>query len=194
MGELHRDELARRRERLMALPFRTPGSRLLAEAWLDFAGGNLAPARGDVDPARLAGILPNIVILEYLDGGRIDFRLAGTDFFTTFDREITGESYLDLFPEDERPATRERLFSLVRRPCGLLALLGSRNPEASPDRLESFGLPLRNRQGETTLTIHHADYPDRIEDIARISMRQLQALEAAWVDIGHGVPDAAPPL
>lgn len=194
VGELDNNQVNARRERLMALPFRTSGARVLAEAWLDFAGDRLAPARTDIDPARLVEVLPNIVILEYRPPSEILFRLAGTDFFTTFDREVTGESYLDVIETDQRDATRRRLYSLVEYPCGLIAILGRRADDEDRMKLESFGLPVRNSEGRIAFTLHHADYLETVEDIRRISMNELRALQAQWVDIGRGAPGHPPPL
>lgn len=179
---------------MLSLPFRTAGSRILADAWLDFAGDRVTPARRDIDPSRLVEVLPNIVILQYAEPDTIRFRLAGTDFFTTFDREVTGQSYLDVIPPDQREATRRRLFTTVRHPCGLLAVLGKAGSERDRDRLESFGLPLRNDAGDIEFTIHHADYLEPVRDIERISMAQVRAAAAAWVDIGRGVPGESAPL
>jgi hypothetical protein len=194
VGELTQSQVGRRRDAMVSLPFRTAGSRILAGAWLDFAGDRIAPARRDIDPARLVKVLPNIVILQYAEPETIRFRLAGTDFFTTFDREMTGQSYLELIPPDQREATRQRLFTIVRHPCGLLAVLGKEGSERDRDRLESFGLPLRNEAGEIEYTIHHADYLEPVRDIERISMDRIRAINAAWVDIGRGVPGQPAPL
>lgn len=54
------------------------------------------PARADINPADIAGLLPGISILDAASPAHIVYRLAGTRLRDIFGQEVTGKSVFDL--------------------------------------------------------------------------------------------------
>ena len=81
--------------------------------WLGKQGGRAMPARRDIDPTEIPRLLPNLQLIEVINGGsRFRYRLIGTALVEAFGRDYTG-TYLDeLFP-DERGAFAHGLFQAV---------------------------------------------------------------------------------
>lgn len=76
--------------------------------WNDRRGARFAPARADIDPADLAPLLPDLMLMDVVDGGRdFRFRLIGTRIVEGLGRDSTGRLFSDLYRD--APAARERL-------------------------------------------------------------------------------------
>lgn len=59
--------------------------------WLSRCGGRTAPARGEIDPADIPGLLPHLLLVEMLEGGlRQRYRLVGTEVERHFGCHMTG--------------------------------------------------------------------------------------------------------
>lgn len=84
-------------------------SRLLYDYWNGLRNGRIAPHRYEVEPAKIAALLPETFIVECggLAGYRI--RLAGTRICDQFGRELRGAGLLDFW----KPHDREALATLV---------------------------------------------------------------------------------
>jgi hypothetical protein len=125
-------------------------SQVLFSYWNEVRGDRVAPRRFEIEPSRIAGILPETFILECGEPGAYRFRLAGTRICELFGRELRGTSLLDLFEDDDR-TTLERLLacSLEQAPVVVLgfdAVTGS----GSSARFEAVLLPLLHTQQTVT--------------------------------------------
>ena len=60
--------------------------------WLSKRNGRIMPARGDIDPAELAKLLPFLCIVDKA-AGEFRFRLMGTGVVRDLGRDLTGESF-----------------------------------------------------------------------------------------------------
>lgn len=89
-------------------------SRSLYAYWNDVRGERLAPQRFEIEPSRIAGILPDTFILERIDSATMRFRLAGTRICETFGAEFRGVNVFDLFGDEDR-VTLRRQFSVIAR-------------------------------------------------------------------------------
>jgi hypothetical protein len=130
---------------------KTRTSQILFGYWNDVRQGRLAPRRFDIEPARIAGILSETMILELADSGELRFRLAGTRITEIFAEELRGRSFLELWNAEDR-ATLERKLAAVRDQGGTLRL--EFEASAGNDRhvtLEAVLMPL----------IHTRDVIDR---------------------------------
>jgi hypothetical protein len=123
-----------------------PLIKQLVAYWEKKRGMRLAPCRADVDPVELRMHLPNIFMVDVLDGG-VDFRyrLIGTAIVAGLGRDSTGKRLSELYRD--RPKVLARLlerFNLVvtqRRPVftrGQVYWL----PDASLRRFVSGAVPL----------------------------------------------------
>jgi len=68
-------------------------SKHLYAYWNEVRGDRLAPRRFEIEPARLASVLPDAFILERDGDLDIRFRLAGTRVIEQFGREFRGASF-----------------------------------------------------------------------------------------------------
>lgn len=87
-----------------------PTSRQLYAYWDDIRNGRLAPRRFEIEPAKIASLLPETFIAEGAGMLGIRFRLAGTKICEQFGRELRGIDFLTLWPGKDR----EALASLLR--------------------------------------------------------------------------------
>jgi hypothetical protein len=117
-------------------------SQQLYAYWNDLRGGRLAPRRFEVEPAAIAGILPDTFILEREDRHDYMFRLAGTRICDRFGREFRGRNLLDLWTAEDREVVIRVLESVTRDGAvgviGLMAGTGD-GPQAA---FEMLLLPL----------------------------------------------------
>jgi hypothetical protein len=78
--------------------FRDPRVDLLWRAWHGWRGNRPLPGRRDVDPAAIRPLLPNLVLLERLAGGRFRYRLAGEAVNSLFQTNLGGRFVDDALP------------------------------------------------------------------------------------------------
>lgn len=79
-------------------------SRVLYDYWNEIRKGRKAPRRFEIEPARIAGALPNTFILEIGQVSSLRFRLAGTALCEYYKQELRGTNFLDLWSEADREA------------------------------------------------------------------------------------------
>ena len=79
-------------------------SRVLYDYWNEIRKGRKAPRRFEIEPARIAGALPNTFILEIGRVSSLRFRLAGTALCEYYKQELRGTNFLDLWCEADREA------------------------------------------------------------------------------------------
>lgn len=92
--------------------FYVHGLRRLYAHWQEVRGGRKAPARSDIDPARIVTVLPNIAIFDVEDSPRrYRIRLMGTRNVSWYGADPTG-CYLD---ELDLGDGRQDLFDLLDR-------------------------------------------------------------------------------
>jgi hypothetical protein len=87
-----------------------PTSRQLYAYWDRVRNGRVAPRRFEIEPAKIAAILPETFIIEGAGLLGYRFRLAGTRICDQFGRELRGADLLSLWNE----ADREAVASLLR--------------------------------------------------------------------------------
>lgn len=119
--------------------------------WNEVRQNRLAPRRFDIEPARIAGILAETMILELAEADTIRFRLAGTRMTEWFGTELRGQSFLDLWPEENRHSLRHQLETMKQHGGALLIEFEATTPSGRTIDLEAIMLPL----------IHTRDVVDR---------------------------------
>src|SRR5262245_23618100 len=114
------------------LAFVDPRLAKLAALWREHAQGERIPERGAFGPDALhaLGVLPNVMLVEVVDGGaRFRYRLVGTEITTTVGRDATGKFFDELYT----PRT------LKNRTESLRWVLRERRPLRTTDRLDVKG-------------------------------------------------------
>ncbi|MGH6866366.1 MAG: PAS domain-containing protein [Methyloceanibacter sp.] len=81
-----------------------PTTRQLFAYWDKVRNGRIAPRRFEIEPAKIAGLLPETFIAEGAGLLGIRFRLAGTKICEHFGRELRGMDFLNLWSTDDRDA------------------------------------------------------------------------------------------
>ena len=84
-------------------------SQILFAYWNGVRGERMAPRRFEIEPARIASILPETFILERLDSDTFVYRLAGTRLCEQFGTEFRGTNFLDGWSEDDRHTIAQQL-------------------------------------------------------------------------------------
>lgn len=79
-------------------------SRQLYAYWDRVRNGRPAPQRFEIEPAKIAPLLPETFIAECAGHTGFRFRLAGTKICEQFGRELRGLDVLSLWPPEDRDA------------------------------------------------------------------------------------------
>ncbi len=74
---------------------RTRTAQILYAYWNAMRGDRLAPRRFEIEPARIADILPETFILERAERAGLRYRLAGTRICENFGTEFRGRSFFE---------------------------------------------------------------------------------------------------
>ncbi|MGI9407217.1 MAG: PAS domain-containing protein [Hyphomicrobiaceae bacterium] len=88
-------------------------SQTLYSYWNEIRRSRIAPHRFEVQPARIADILPDTFILEKDEFGTFRFRLAGTRICEAFGREFRGQNILKLWAPDDEATVQRVLHNAV---------------------------------------------------------------------------------
>lgn len=92
---------------------KSDSSRTLYDYWNRVRGTRKVPRRLEIEPSRLAAILPEAFILERVSPESFRFRLAGTKLCEQFGRELRGSNFLDSWGDEDRFTLKRRLASIA---------------------------------------------------------------------------------
>jgi hypothetical protein len=98
-----------------------PSLQTLYGYWNTVRAGRLAPQRLEIEPSRIAGILSETFMLERIDTGTYQFRLAGTRLCEVWGSELRGKNFLDGWSDQDRRALERHLATISEQ--GAAALL-----------------------------------------------------------------------
>jgi hypothetical protein len=89
-------------------------SNLLYSYWNSVRQGRRAPCRYEIEPAKIAALLPETFIVEC--GARTEYRirLAGTRICDQFGRELRNSSLLDFWTPHDREAMANLLHNVIQ--------------------------------------------------------------------------------
>lgn len=173
---------------------RTPVNRILFAYWNEVRAGRLAPKRFEIEPSRIAGILPDTFILEQQDNESVPFRLAGTRITETFAREFRGENIFNLFNDCDR-LTIQRQISVIARQGAVGTFLLSIDPESSDQaQVEMTIMPLIHTRDKVDRFVGAISPLDGFDGSAQqpVCTARLIHHELIWPDgRAHSMIDAA---
>jgi hypothetical protein len=156
-------------------------SQELFAHWRNRRGARMAPERADIDPGAIRKALGDAFLLGWDVGADPAFRLAGTRVCALFERELKGETFVELWDADDRAAVRDLLTGVAEEMIGVVAGAAARTREGLRADIELLLLPLRHR-GRMQLrmigTLAPLDPPfwlgsARVEDLQLRSWRHL---------------------
>ena len=70
--------------------------------WNEVRQGRLAPRRFDIEPSRIASVLPDTFMLERTPDGAFTYRLAGTRICRHFQKDFRSIDFLEDWSDDDR--------------------------------------------------------------------------------------------
>ena len=88
-------------------------SKLLYDYWNSIRHDRIAPRRYEIEPMKIARILPETFILECSGFNGFQYRLAGTRLCEHFGYELRGMDILEFWSETDRSAIRSVLHRVV---------------------------------------------------------------------------------
>jgi hypothetical protein len=117
------------------LPFTDPRIASAYEYWRSKAAGRQMPARGDIDPIEVPKLLPDIMLVDVLPGGRYRYRLIGTGNTQAHGFSATGRYLDEVLPGEEYKAHVLRLYDeCVRERRALYSECLFLSPQRAPAR------------------------------------------------------------
>lgn len=160
-------------------------SQLLYSYWNEVRGERVAPRRFEIEPSRIAGILPETFILERRDRRDYVFRLAGTCVCDLFGKELRGSGLVPLWSDDDQEALVRVLESVCKE--GAAGVVGIEARDETGERaaqLEMLLLPLVHSDDEISRllgSLSIADVPAWLaaQPPAQVSIRSFQLV---WPD------------
>lgn len=119
--------------------------------WDGLRAGRLAPARSEIDPRGMEGVLGHAMVLERVSSGLARLRVAGSHMGELLGMEARGLPLSAIFDRESRPILSEAVASLFDDPAKIRLSLVA---EGGIGRSELTGhlvlLPLRSDLGDVT--------------------------------------------
>jgi len=176
-------------------------SQILFSYWDSVRAGRQTPRRFEIEPARIAAILPSTFILERIDAETYRFRLAGTNVCDIFGVELRGANFLDGWTTLDRLSLIRHLAALTKHGAIEAIHLEAAPPGRASTPFEALLLPLRHT-GETidrvlgALSPLHAT-PHWLGELP-ITSKRIISHELGWPGgapinfVDHAVRDSVP--
>ncbi len=127
---------------------RHPNTRAIAEYWESLKRGDETPARDDLSPADMAGLLSHVFILQRLDAEHALFRLAGGGLCDLYQREFRDHDFFSLWRGADRMHMMALLAAAAITPGPGVVLAGAETIDGRRLKAEIFIAPLAGRDGK----------------------------------------------
>lgn len=124
-----------------------PTIRALFNYWDRQRGTLAAPARADIHPGDIRGILPEVFLLERNANGRFYYRLAGTLLCQNARRELKGQRPLAHFADLDRRKMQIALTQVAQKGSIFKAEILGTSAQGRTVEQQWIVLPLRNTTG-----------------------------------------------
>jgi hypothetical protein len=169
-----------------------PTSKTLYSYWNELRGSRPAPRRFEVEPSRLAAILPDTFILERLDAGIYRYRLGGTRLCELFGTELRGQNFLAGWDRADREALSNRLSCIASHAAVGVFEFEAWGQGRRAVRLECLIVPLLQAGAAIDRFLGALSPLDEPDWLGREPLRHRLLLnhELVWPD---GTPQAAGP-
>jgi hypothetical protein len=175
-------------------------SKHLYAYWNEVRGDRLAPRRFEIEPARIAALLPDAFILERFGDMDIRYRLAGTRLIEQFGTDFRGASFFDGFVATDRRIIERQIRDLISHGGGCMLEITSTTPLGRSVMHECVILPLihmRETVDRFVGVITASAEPDWLgeEPLTERTLTAFQAILADPAGDGRGVlPFPQPPV
>ncbi len=162
--------------------------------WDATRGSRMAPRRFEIEPARIADILSDTLILERGDDTVFRFRLAGTRLCDTFGQELRGSTFTDGWGSEDR-ATLQRHLAIIARQAGVgLFQFEAETAEGHRGRFEILLLPLMHTRETVDRILGCIVATDHLDWLGHeaIVKRSLISAEIIWPNGREPLPETPP--
>jgi len=155
--------------------------------WSNLKGARSAPDRSDIDPAAIRHVLADTFIIEIDPACRFPIRLCGTRVNALWLHERKGDSFLDLWRDEDKRNVAQALLTVIDGATPLVAGVRTRPVEGFHALdMEMLLLPLRHfgkTHSRLLGSLTHSGQPDWIGRMPATplqlqSMRVISASEA----------------
>jgi hypothetical protein len=178
-----------------AQPCTTTTCRGLYDYYLEARGARLLLPHAELDPARLASLLPQVMLYELQDVDTYRVRLCGTAFRQWFGDDLTGRNWLNVSHPTDLIARQRRVAQAALQPCGVHTRLWQFRDGMPRRKFESLTLPLQPRRAEGPAIMLMAMAELAPDDLGKpnelMDFAQCRRVDWSFVDLGAGVPDPA---
>jgi hypothetical protein len=157
-------------------------SEKLYQYWNHVRGERSAPNRFEIEPSKIAGILPTTFILERQSAEVYRFRLAGTRMCEIFGKELRGTDFLEGWAPDDRPLLTRNLSILTNQAATALIRFQATARDEQAIEFELLLLPLFHTKKKIDRILgccSPLDSPGWLGDKPLLSKR-LMANELVW--------------
>lgn len=121
---------------------RSRTAQILFGYWNDVRGDRLAPRRFEIEPSRIADILPETFILERAGRNDLRYRLAGTRICEQFGTEFRGRSFFEGWAAEDLGAIGECTHRVIEDGGVGVLTVEAATSRSRRVRLEVLMLPL----------------------------------------------------
>jgi hypothetical protein len=159
-------------------------SATLFSYWESVRGDRQTPRRFEIDPAKIAGILPSTFILERVDVDTYRYRLAGTRVCEIFGTELRGANFLDGWTPADRLSLVRHLAALAKQGAIEKLLIEAAAAARTSTPFEVLLLPLRHTGDEIDRILgafSPLDPPYWLGELP-ISFKRIISHELSWPD------------
>jgi hypothetical protein len=159
-------------------------SQILFDYWNKLRGERVAPHRFEIEPARIASILPETFILELVDRTTYRFRLAGTRMCEQFGVEFRGTNFLDLWIDGDRRAVERQLASIAEQGAVGVLIVDAATADGRCVQFEVVLLPLVHAGTSVDRVLGAISAIETIPfpGVQRLHSRRLVHHELIWPD------------
>lgn len=122
-------------------------TKALYEYWNTRRLGRTAPARADIAPKDLSGLLAHLFLLRRMDADHHVFRLAGSALCQMHKREFKDQNFLSLWRGHDRVHMSALIEGALNAPAPASALAEAQSIDGRSVEIEIALLPLKGPEG-----------------------------------------------
>ncbi len=171
-------------------------TKQLYEYWNQVRNGRFAPNRFEIEPAKLADILPDVFILECPDNSTYRFRLAGTRICSLLGHELRQQNLLDYWTGDDREGVQSLLHTVATDGAGAIVECAGKNATANEQVVfEMIVLPLVHTENAVNRMVGSIAPLNQPYWAGTLEIRHLMltTFDVIWPDVRPHIPRTSEP-
>jgi hypothetical protein len=172
---------------------KTKASQIVYAYWNEVRGTRLAPSRFEIEPSRIADVLPETFVLERSDGGAYRYRLAGTRLCEQLGVDLRGSDFLAGWESDEETVLTHQFYLMAAQGAVTRLSIELEGASGRAAEFEALILPLVHTRDTVSrfLGVMAAEEPgSTCRSREPLTARRLLAQETIWPDgRPHGLVD-----